>query len=279
MDDPKLSIITPSYNQSEVILDTIRSVKNQDYDNVEHIVVDGGSTDGTVDILKEHEDDYDLRWVSEEDRGQSHALNKGIQMADGEWIGWQNSDDYYVDGAFEIFREVVSDRPDADVVYGDLIVVDRDGTEVDRAYHTRPSKFIQRYANLMANQAAFFKKSVFDTVGLVKEEYHYCMDIDLFWRLTRGNLTLVHTPNVLGCFRTYEGAKTGGESKQQRHLDERMEIQEIYGVPVYERILPTRLLRVLALLVKTVYLLADGQTEAFKQSIDRLQLSDTPVKS
>lgn len=277
MHKPRLSIITPSYNQSDAILDTIKSIKKQEYPNVEHIVVDGGSDDGTVDILKEQENEYDLRWVSEPDRGQSHAVNKGIEMADGDWIGWQNSDDYYVDGAFDTFAQVVADHPDADVVYGDLIVVDRDGTEIDRAYHTRPSKFVQRYSNIMANQATFFKKSVFETVGLLKEEYHYCMDIDLFWRLTHSNLTLVHVPEFLACFRMYDEAKTGG-NKHQRHLQERREIQEMYGVPIYEQVTPHALLRVLALLIKAVYLLGDGQTEAFQQQLNQFKITDTPVR-
>lgn len=276
MTSPTLSIITPSYNQSEFILDTIESVKNQEYDDVEHIVVDGGSDDGTIQILEEHEDDYDLRWVSEPDRGQSHALNKGIEMADGEWIGWQNSDDYYVKGSFRAFEELCTKRPDADVFYGDLVVVDRDGVEVDRSYHIPASRFVQRYSNIMANQAAFFRKSALQKVGGIREEYHYCMDIDLFWRLTRADLTLVHTPTFLGYFRTYEEAKTGGE-KEERHLEERREIQERYGVPFYEKPIPNNVLRLLALGVKAGYLLRAGRLEAFTQNPTQVAPGSRPV--
>lgn len=276
MDRPKLSIITPSYNQSEFILDTINSVKDQDYENVEHIVVDGGSDDGTIDILENHTDDYDLRWISEEDRGQSHALNKGIKMADGEWIGWQNSDDYYVDGSFDAFAELVEKRPDADVFYGDIIIVDRDGVEIDRAYHIPPSKFVQRYSNIMANQAAFFRKTALQKVGGIREEYHYCMDIDLFWRLTRASLKLVHTPTFLGYFRTYEEAKTGGD-KEDRHLKERQEIQQRYDVPVYEKMIPNSVLRLLALGVKAGYLLRAGRMDAFKQNPLQVEPASRPI--
>lgn len=95
----KLSVITPSYNQADFLERTIKSIIGQGYPNLEYIIIDGGSTDGSVDIIKKYQDKIHY-WVSEKDQGQSNAINKGIKIASGEWIGWQNSDDIYYDGAF-----------------------------------------------------------------------------------------------------------------------------------------------------------------------------------
>lgn len=272
MDKPKVSVITPSYNQAEFIEETLQSVRDQTHDNVEHVVVDGGSDDGTVEILEEYEDQYDLTWVSEQDRGQSHAVNKGIEMADGEWIGWQNSDDYYVETAFERLTDAAR-RDDADVVYGDTYIVDREGHVLDRSYHIPPSKFVQRYANVMAIQGALFHRRVFDVVGGIDEHYDYLMDTEFFMRLVRSNLTLTHVPEVLGYFRTYDEAKTGG-SLPDRHYTEQQLFKEKHGIPLYEQLLPTELVHVAANGVKALYLLRDGRFEAFRQSLENVNLTE-----
>src|SRR5580658_3296860 len=127
---PKLSIVTPSFNQAQFIEATLRSVKSQHYPALEHIVVDGASTDSTVEILKrfaampgwEH-----LRWISEEDRGQSDAINKGFRMATGDIIGWLNSDDRYRPGCFRAVVEAFKANPDIDILYGDYTWIDETG--------------------------------------------------------------------------------------------------------------------------------------------------------
>lgn len=273
MERPKISVVTPSYNQAEFIEETLQSVRDQTYSKVEHIVVDGGSDDGTIEILEEYEDQYDLRWVSEPDRGQSHAVNKGIEMADGEWIGWQNSDDYYSETAFERMYAEICRRPDADVVYGDTYIVDREGVVVNRSYHIQPSTFVQRYANVMAIQGGLFHRRVFDVVGGIDEHYDYVMDTEFFMRLVRSDLTLVHIPEFLGYFRTYDEAKTGG-SLPPRHYTEQQMFKEKHGVPLYERLLPTKAVHLLANGVKALYLLREGRFEAFRQDIDDLNLTE-----
>jgi glycosyltransferase involved in cell wall biosynthesis len=117
---PTLSIITPSFNQAAFLPQTLDSVLNQKYPKLEYIVIDGGSTDGSREII----DSYSNRltfWVSEKDRGQVHALNKGLQRATGDWVGWQNSDDFYLPGAFESFALATQRHPDADIIIADIV--------------------------------------------------------------------------------------------------------------------------------------------------------------
>jgi len=267
MGDPFISIVTPSYDQADFIEDNILSVKTQaqKVDNeVEHIVIDGGSNDGTVKLLQEHENDYNLRWISEKDRGQSHAVNKGIQMARGDWIGWQNSDDYYLQNSFALVQNVIKNSNDVSVIYGDLLIVDEEGNEISRQFMTHPSKFIQRNWSLFAsNQSTFFKKDVFERVGYLKEEFNYAMDAELFWRILESDLELVHIPEYLGAFRVQKDAKTFGDvSKSQRE-----ELEVIYDYPVYEKVLPNRVLELLAMSVKALYLLYSRRWKAFEYNI------------
>lgn len=267
---PLLSIVTPSYEQAEFLEENIQSVISQDRCSVEHIVVDGGSDDGTVDILQEYEDEYNLQWVSEPDRGQSHAINKGIQMANGEWIGWQNSDDYYLQDAFETFEHYRKLTTDTDVIFGDVEIVDAEGNLKDRAFFTPPSKFLQRHgSNLMANQAAFIRKSVFQEVGGLSEEFEYCMDIDLFWRLLHADIKMIHVPEYLAAFRVHDAAKTSGK-RTDLERDELKRIRRQFDKPFYERFLPESVLQIVALWAKTTYLLRIRRMDAFRQDLDKV---------
>jgi len=127
---PLVSIVTPSYNQGQFIEDTILSVKNQDYSNIEHIIVDGGSTDNTLEILKEYENSYNLRWVSEPDNGQADAINKGFDMAKGEIIGWLNSDDTYFSS--HVLTKVVEKfrQTEAKIVFGNDVLINQEQKEL-----------------------------------------------------------------------------------------------------------------------------------------------------
>jgi glycosyltransferase involved in cell wall biosynthesis len=264
MVDKTLSIITPSYNQSKYISKNIESILSQSIDDIEHIVVDGGSDDETLDILREYEDEYNLRWISEPDRGQTHALNKGIQMAGGDWIGWQNSDDFYLPDAFGTFRQTLQANPQADAIYGDLIIVDKDGNQIDRQFMTRPSKFIQRHWSLFAsNQSLFVRQSVFETIAPLDEELEYTMDAELIWELLTNEYELVYVPEPLGAFRIQPDAKTHHDVRDLQ--DE--ELQKIYGTTTYERIIPDVLLQNVAKATKAAYLLLDGNFEAISHNI------------
>jgi glycosyltransferase involved in cell wall biosynthesis len=120
---PLVSIVTPSYNQGQFIEETTLSVKNQDYPNIEHIVVYGGSTDEILEILKRYEGTYNLRWISEPDEGHADAVNKGFAMAKGEIISWLNSDDVYFDkGTISSVMEAFQRHSEADIVYGNCVI-------------------------------------------------------------------------------------------------------------------------------------------------------------
>jgi len=266
MVDPTLSVVTPSYNQSEFIEACIQSIRRQGYDDVEHIVVDGGSTDGTVEILERYEDEYDLRWVSEPDNGQSNAVNKGIRMADGDWIGWQNSDDFYLPGAFETFEAARRDNPRADLIYGDVIVVDDEGEELRRLYQPRPSKFTHRYWSLFArNQATFFSRHVVDTVGYLNEDLEIAMDEEFLWRVLQAGVIVESVQTALGAFRIQSDAKTFGNSHES-WADERT---RIYERSVYDRLLPKSVLAQAARATKAVNLLRDGRWDAIGGRLPR----------
>jgi GT2 family glycosyltransferase len=261
MSVPRISIVTPSYEQHEYLRETLDSVRWQSYPDVEHVVVDGGSEDGSVDLLAAYAeahadtDGYRLRWVSESDRGQSHAVNKGVEMATGEWVGWQNSDDRYVSGAFEAFAAAVERRPEAEVVYGDLDIVDHGGRWLATKYHTHPSAFVQRHWSLFtATQCTFFRRRLFRRLGGLDESLEYAMDVDLFWRLLESEVEMAYVPRTLGAHRRQPAAKSSVAGRAMN--EEAAAVTRRYGG---ESVLPDRPLMAAGLGLKAGYLALDGR--------------------
>jgi glycosyltransferase involved in cell wall biosynthesis len=184
-DYPLVSIITPSFNQGKFIRETIESVLAQDYPHIEHIVVDGRSTDNTLEILHGYRHlGKRFRFVSEPDRGQSHAINKGLAMAKGEIIGWLNSDDTYHPGAVRRAVEALIQHPEWAMVHGRAYNVD-EYHQVINSYPVQPANRNVLFEGCYVSQpAAFIRKPVFEEMGGVDETLHHCMDYDLWIRIS-----------------------------------------------------------------------------------------------
>lgn len=202
---PSFTVVTPSLNQAQFIGGTIESVLGQKYPHLEYIVVDGGSTDGTVELLRRY--DGRLRWVSEPDRGQGDAVNKGVRLGHGELIGWLNSDDTYWPDALERAALTFRQRGRAAVVYGDANHVLEDGS-LYGPYPTASFDYTRLAERCFICQpAAFIRRQAFDDVGGLDIRLAYCMDYDLWIRLGRGH-SLVYLPAVFANSRLHKDAKT-----------------------------------------------------------------------
>lgn len=197
-----ISILVPSYNQGRFLRQTLRSIVDQGDPSLEIIVCDGGSTDETLDVLKEF-DSHLSYWVSERDRGQSHALNKALARATGEFVGWINSDDCYVQGAFRTVRAAFASHPEVGVVHGDRLLIDQDGLMMGWSCGStfRP----EQYGYDIASETAFWRRRVPEQLGLqFDESLQFAMDLDWFTRLYAAHVPFLHLDRFLGCFRCYE---------------------------------------------------------------------------
>lgn len=204
-ESPLVSIVTPSLDQAEFLREAIESVRTQDYPRVEHVVVDGGSTDGTVAILREYPE---LRWTSEPDRGQSHALNKGFAAARGEILGWLNADDAYVAGAISAAVDALR-RFGVGLVYADVTRVDGDGGN-PRRIRSRPDWDLWTELNVgcgIYSPAVFFTRQALEAVGPLDESLHLTMDYDLWLRIGR-RFGARHVDEVWAVQRLHADAKS-----------------------------------------------------------------------
>ena len=210
--DCKITILTPSYNQAAYIERTIQSVQAQDYSNVEHIVIDGGSSDGTIEILRRY---GHLIWISEKDRGQADALNKGLALATGDIIGWINSDDYYEDNIFKALVAHFSD-PSTSWVVGNLSKVRQCDGEI--ILHKSPEvsyKRLIRDPDIVRQQPTFFRRDLLHQAGGWNAEFFMVMDFDLWIRLAKLGPPKMVDDN-LAYFRLHSRQKTGLSNLQKQ---------------------------------------------------------------
>src|SRR5260370_9526581 len=215
----KVSLVTPSFNQGQFIQRTLESVATQGGAEIEHVVFDGGSTDDTVDVLTHF--GRGIRWVSEKDRGQADAVNKGIRATDGEIIGWLNSDD--IDYTNGIARGIgfFETRPYVDVVYGMADHIDRSDSAFE-AYPTDPWNIARlRDTCIICQPAAFFRRRVVEQHGMLDSNLQYCMDYEYWLRLAKAGVQFGYLESKLAGSRLYAENKTlGSRVKVHREIND-----------------------------------------------------------
>lgn len=205
---PKISIVTPSYNQAGFIEETIRSILLQGYPDIEYIIIDGGSTDGSVDVIKKY-NQWISYWVSEPDRGQSHAINKGWARCTGEIVAWLNSDDVYQPGAFFKVAQFMGENKHVGMLYGQCDLIDEAGETIgacpSMAFDLKALACNQWY---ISQPATFFRKSTIDRIGGINERLQLVMDWEYFLRIALELIPIEQMAVPTAKFRTWENAKT-----------------------------------------------------------------------
>jgi|SRR5208337_100833 len=224
---PKISIVTPSYNHARYLEECLLSVKEQNYPKVEHVVVDDGSTDNSREILNrwastpgwEH-----LRRSPEPHYGQGAALNKGLTMATGDIVGWLNSDDRYRPACFQTVADAFQAYPKADIIYGDYTWIDENGRMKQIRREIRFSRFVLSYHRVLyvSSAAAFFRRRVFDEGNFIDLQFNYALDYEFFMRLARGGYRFKHISYLLADYRWHPLSTSVTHTAEQRAEHDRI---------------------------------------------------------
>lgn len=204
----KVSIVTPSFNQARYLERTILSVLEQDYSHIEYMIIDGGSTDGSLEIIQKHANRL-AWWVSEPDKGQTDAINKGFARASGEILAWLNSDDTYNPGAISAAVKFLQDNPQVGMVYADTDFIDEQGSVIGRfpAAQTDLTRLLRGYVHI-PQQAAFWRADLWRKVGPLDPSFYFAMDYDLWVRLARITELRYLPGQVWANFRLHASGKT-----------------------------------------------------------------------
>ena len=204
---PKVSIVTPSFNQAPFLEQTLRSVLEQDYPNLEYIVIDGGSTDGSLEIIQKYADQL-AYWQSQPDQGQTDAINQGFDRASGEILAWLNSDDLLLPGAVSAAVRALHEHPEAAMVYGDALLINAEGKTIGKfpAAQTDYRKLRRGYVHI-PQQASFFRADLWRQVAPLDVSFYFAMDYDLWVRLA-ALAPLVYVPQLWAAFRLHGEAKS-----------------------------------------------------------------------
>lgn len=228
---PKISVVTPTFNGIATLRETIESVLAQDYKDWEHIVIDGGSTDGTVDLIKSYPH---LKWVSEKDKGHYHAMNKGIERSAGQIIGILNADDCYRPHTLSRVVSAFARYPQWDALFGDVVYVDGRGCEIFRRVEAKYDYDVLRLGNVcyIIHPTLFVKKNVYDSIGLYRyDKFLNCCDVDVILRLGKQGYRVGHIPHALANYRLHEHGQSADQRVARNMQREYLEIRKEHGFP------------------------------------------------
>jgi len=245
---PKISIVTASYNQGRFLEETIQSVLSQNYPNLEYIIIDGGSTDNSVNIIKKYEK-YLSYWISEKDRGQSHAINKGLKRAKGDILTYCNSDDVYLPGCFRSVVQYFNENLQTEFVYGDAYIINEDGKIIDIkkeiAFDYKMACCIG-FGLIVFDPSSFMRRIVLDKVGYLDESLHYAMDGDYFFRVSQC-CNIVHVNELWVAMRRHSQAKSSNMSlsnplfakeyyRELKRSFQTLSISNYMSFPIFDRL-------------------------------------------
>ncbi len=203
---PTISIVTPSYNQAEYIGRTVRSVLLQRYPNLEYVLMDGASTDGTQDVLSEYRDRF-AHYESKPDGGQSDAVKRGFEHTSGEIMAWLNSDDVLAPGALDFVADYFAKHPGVDAIYSNRVIIDADDRVIGHWVLGEHSDWLMSHWDLIPQETCFWRRSLYEKAGPVDDSYRFALDYDLFSRfMEHGRMERVD--RFLGAFRMHDESKT-----------------------------------------------------------------------
>ncbi len=225
-DYPKITVVTPSFNQGEFLEETILSVTGQNYPNLEYIVCDGGSTDNSIDVIKKYEERISW-WCSEKDKGQTDAINKGFRRATGDIVGWINSDDVMLPNSLFVIADFYKKHPECEFANGVVVDIARDGT-ILKFTHLIMSKFFMEHGCYTIGQPGmFWKRALFEKLAYLDETFHAKMDIEWLIRNYEADTKVMLLNKPIAAIRIYGETKTamGGDIWR----NDALKIKERYG--------------------------------------------------
>ncbi|MFW5691177.1 MAG: glycosyltransferase [Chloroflexota bacterium] len=269
--NPRVSIVTPSYNQGQFIGETIESVLGQDYPDLEYLIIDGGSTDQTVEILRQYDDDPRVTWVSEPDKGMANAINKGFAMSTGTVMGWLNSDDIYLGQVVRDTVDYFNAHPDIDLVYGDAVYTHPDGTPTGKRQVGQPFNFLNTlaYSNSVPQPGTFWRRELWVQAGPLREDLHMALDGEYWLRMSRyGRLRYI--PGDRATYRLHDESKTMSQELKSWAERERLAHEMLADPAQYPQVAGNRrlILATLAMQMARVHH-RDGDPQAARQHARR----------
>lgn len=216
----KISIVVPSYNQGHFLEETFQSILSQNYKNLEIIVIDGGSTDASLDVIKRYEP-WLYYWQSKPDKGQSDAINQGFRCASGEFVTWLNSDDLLLPGTLNAVAKAAKQNPAISWFAGNLIWIDPFGNiELCRKGEQWNHTLVKNGTLNLYGPSSFFKKGLLDQYGYLREDFQYMMDTELWWRFVSNNIPFKRLKQYCWAYRLHETSKMSGHRFQNSELSD-----------------------------------------------------------